>query len=121
NKLYLRQMGLRLHEKGHLESVRDELDTALKCCPESAELYGDAADLCAAAGHFTPAFREECLNYLERAVKLGLPLGIRPKQIIYEDLVQTERLQSLQSGDGSAGPAPSARLIDPLNDRTPNR
>ncbi len=125
NRLVQRRLELRLGSRfrGRLPETRADLQGALAVCPASAELFGDAADLCAAAGALEAGWDDEALTYLEKSVALGLPLGARPTDPVYKHHLLTHpRFVALMK----AHPAPvppdlTPRLIDPLSERPANR
>jgi serine/threonine protein kinase/Tfp pilus assembly protein PilF len=124
NRLVLRRLQLRLgsRSRGRLPEARAALGQALAVCPASAELFGDAADLCAAAGTLQAGWDDEALTYLEKAVALGLPLGSRPDDVVYKHLLKDARLVALMKAHPEpVPPGPTPRLIDPLGERTPDR
>ena len=122
NRVYLHRLALRLGKKNDLLAARNDLQRALAICPPSAELFGDAADLCAAAGHFDSAWNTDALSYLEKAVPLGLVLGNRPKNALYKNLHNDPRFKALEkSSSPVVTTGPSHRLIDPLRERPPDR
>src|SRR5262249_26135804 len=90
NRLVLLTQELFRGDPRGLAEVQPALDLALGTCPESAELYGNAADLCAAARRAEPAradhWADLALTHLERGVRLGLRPGTRPTSPLYKKL-----------------------------------
>jgi tetratricopeptide (TPR) repeat protein len=104
------------------EEVRSALDLALDACPESAELYADAADLCATAAWRADAPADDprsdlALTHLEHALRLGLDLGGRPTSPVYTRLrgqLATRFAVLVNSPRAPIANTPTARLADPF-------
>jgi serine/threonine protein kinase/Tfp pilus assembly protein PilF len=126
NRLCLVKYDL-LNSKRRLPEVADLLTRAINGAPESAELYQDAADVCATAGKPlpgakpVPACDDAALTYLARAVDLGLVLPAeKPTDKQYARLWTDARLVALRHVEPkSAGDQPTRRLVDPLRDQAP--
>jgi serine/threonine protein kinase len=101
------------------------LDTALKCCPESAELYDSAANLCAAAftrtkGTMAEHWGDLAITYLEHAAQLGLNFKDRTDNPLFIQLTkrQKARYEALVMAPHIETPKTlSARLVDPFAGR----
>jgi serine/threonine protein kinase len=118
NHLVLLRLELRMKDRRRLPEARTALRDALKVCPESPELFGDAADLCAVAGGLEPGWDENALTYLEKALALGLPLGDRPTAADYKRLCRHPRFVALKNAPAEpAPPTPTGRLLDPALNR----
>jgi serine/threonine protein kinase len=118
NRLVLLRVELTRGPAPALGEVRAALDLALDACPESAELYADAADLCATAAPRAADdwWDDRAVTHLEHAVRLGLDLGGRPKNPLYIRLrgKQADRFAALVNAPRSpADNVPTARLADP--------
>ncbi len=122
NRLVLLKQELFRNDLQRLAEVQPALDLALDACPESAELYGHAADLCAAAALRTAErekdeWAELALTHLEHAAHLGLDLGGRPRSPLYTCLpeLHQQRLRALVHVPRPlAADVPTARLADPF-------
>jgi hypothetical protein len=102
-----------------LGDVRPALEQALKACPASAELYGDAADLCAAAYRFEPGagWETEALSLLRRGSDLGLTLRGRSNSPLYRELKKLPPFADLFRTPVKPVAQPATlRLTDPLGD-----
>jgi serine/threonine protein kinase/Flp pilus assembly protein TadD len=120
----LKQELLRHPDRAPLPEVRPALGAAFGACPESAELYGHAADVCAAAGRAAAGrleggWDDDTLTYLEKGTRLGLDLGSRPTSPLYAHLLAQPRFGELKPNPGPD--LPTARLIDPLAGGPPAR
>jgi serine/threonine protein kinase len=123
NRLVLLRVELQRGPAPALAEVRDALDLALDACPESAELFADAADLCATAAPRAAAddsWDGRAMTHLEHGVRLGLDLGGRPKNPLYTRLrgELAERFAALVNAPRPPSDnTPTARLADPFPGR----
>jgi Flp pilus assembly protein TadD len=121
NYIVLLRQELERDEWEHLAEVPGAL-ADLGDLPESPELCGDVADLCAAAGQKEAGWNDVALAHLERGVGLGLPLGGRMHCFQYERLREDARFQALAHKPAqTARYQPTRRLVDPLDDGLADR
>jgi eukaryotic-like serine/threonine-protein kinase len=117
--------------KRRLAEVKPALARALDACPESAELYGDAADLCAtiayrmsydrdAGARETEDWTNLAITHLEHAVKIGLVLGGRTEIPLYKRMKGNARYDALVKTPLVPTPdVMTVRLVDPLPEMRP--
>jgi len=113
---------LSLKQRDRLPQARTVLDAALAHCPESAELRGDAATLCALAGSLQPdgGWDEDALTHLEAGSRLGLAVKDLPANPLYRRLWAEPRFVALCQAAPTTAPSPSTgRLADPLGESAP--
>jgi serine/threonine protein kinase/Tfp pilus assembly protein PilF len=106
---------LRAEMAARLQQGLADLRKAVALGPDSAELYVNAARLCALAGRRDPSLLAPGLGYLIKAVKLGADAGRLTTDRALEPLTQDPTFRALtleQPAQARAVPA-STRLLDP--------
>jgi tetratricopeptide (TPR) repeat protein len=94
-----------------------DIRKAIELGPLTAPLFRYAARLCAIASNSDPTLVSESLNYLEKAVDLGLPPKEVEADFLFQDLKTNPRFQALLKTPPSPEPFTSpVRLVDPIQD-----
>ena len=123
NRLVVLKQELLCHgDAERLAEVQPALALALHACPESAELYVNAADLCAVAGNCDAGRQADrwadlALTHLGHAIRLGLDPGGLPFSPLYARLKreQPKRFRAvLQTPRPKTADVPTARLVNPF-------
>ncbi|HKI31930.1 MAG TPA: protein kinase [Gemmataceae bacterium] len=117
NRLVLLRQEVSEGERGRLAEVRPAITAAVATCPESAELYGNIADLCAAAGklELERGWDADALTHLKHAHRLGLYLGGRTWSPLYLRF-ELNKHPAFRNQSVPVVNLPTARLVDPLAD-----
>jgi serine/threonine protein kinase/Tfp pilus assembly protein PilF len=113
NRLVMLRRELLLNNSKRLPEVADALQKAFDSAPESGELHKDAAELCAVAGNYVPAWDDVALTHLERAAALGWTFPAAPANA-YSRLRDHPRYKALPHEAQSPPPLATRRLSDPL-------
>jgi hypothetical protein len=94
-----------------------DIRKAIELGPLTAPLFLVAARLCAIGAKSDPSLVLESLEYLEKAVDLGLPPKDLGADFLFQDLKTSPRFQALLNKPPSPDRFQSpVRLVDPIQD-----
>ena len=97
-----------------LEHIRQAIEVG----PERADVYYAGATLYALAAQREPTFQSQALDYLEYAIRLGLPPSRLENDIIgFKAVAENPRFRRLIGMPSSQSPSePTNQLVDPILD-----
>jgi len=94
----------------------EHIQKALNVGPERADLYFTGAKLCAFAAEKEKSMVEPALDYLNKAIQLGLPGGRLESEFVgFKGILENPRFRQLASSRSpQAEPEETPRLLDPI-------